>query len=125
MIAGVMGITRNAVVGKVYRLKLVAQVKKQAPLLLVPQPPSPLQMPRTSVNQLPKPMMLSMMKLGSRSCRYPYGNPQKKRFGFCGHETEIGKSYCLAHYKLAYKKLRPTDSTKPKFIAKGRLAAAM
>lgn len=49
----------------------------------------------------PEPRMVSLLKLGSRSCKWPVGDPQSPNFGFCGHDTVLS-SYCTYHSKLAY-----------------------
>lgn len=43
------------------------------------------------------PLMLSLMDLTNRTCRWPIGDPRASDFGFCGHETVSGSSYCSHH----------------------------
>lgn len=49
-----------------------------------------------------KPLMIALLDLDDRMCRWPIGDPKDKRFGFCGHATAHGKSYCRQHQALAW-----------------------
>ena len=74
-------ITRNAVIGKSHRLGLSGR-------------PSPIKKTKTKV--------LNFISLTERMCKWPFGDPKKPDFHFCGHPVEISVSYCAEHRALAY-----------------------
>jgi GcrA cell cycle regulator len=47
------------------------------------------------------PLMLSLLDLTPRSCRWPFGDPDRPGFGFCGHAQAEGSSYCEAHRDIS------------------------
>jgi len=47
------------------------------------------------------PRHLSLVELGRRDCRYPYGGDQEgEAITFCGHPRREGSSYCAPHFHL-------------------------
>jgi GcrA cell cycle regulator len=136
-IAGEIGVTRNAVIGKLHRLGLstggkpgrkpsalarrMALSPKSARSLPRPQPrlqtritrifraiaESPTLVP-FDTSALDAPMnegakRCSLLELASGECRWPLGDPGQAGFGFCGHHTIAGISYCAGHARLAYR----------------------
>lgn len=139
-------ITRNAVLGKVDRLKLSARrtivVRERgekravnAPRLARPprekrvsfryekKPRRPLKpkareaeaqshaeqmrerfAEETAADLTPEQMArtVPLLKLGEHTCRWPYGDPQKPDFCFCGAEPVPGKPYCAEHHAIAH-----------------------
>jgi len=102
-------ISRNAVVGKAYRLKLVRpanfEVVKSARVRR-PANPRPrirkkvLRMadePATPVFADPK----DFMQLRTRDCRFP-GPGSGMDMLYCGAPALEGRPYCLAHCRIAY-----------------------
>ncbi len=88
-----LGITKNAVVGKVHRLGL-------------PKRGSP-------IKQKPKPAaVIGMASLRPGMCSWPDGEPGKEDFRFCGDPSEAGKPYCPHHCERAYVK-NPKDNRRP------------
>ncbi len=79
------GITRNAVIGKAYRLGLSGQA---APV----KPPQ----------EKPSRPLASILDLTERMCRWPSGHPDQEGFGFCGRPVSPGRSYCREHCVQAY-----------------------
>ena len=79
-----IGVTKNAVVGKVHRIGLVPRIVKEAPP------------PRRNVFEFPGP-----------ACMWPIGHPTDGDFHFCGGRPIAGKPYCEAHAARAY--LRPKE----------------
>ena len=79
-----LGITKNAVVGKVHRLGLP---KRGSPIRAKPEP---------------KKDTVSMAKLRPGMCVWPEGEPGSDEFHFCGGEAVEGKPYCAAHCERAY-----------------------
>jgi len=80
-----LGVTKNAVVGKVHRLGL-------------PKRGSP-------IKQKPKPTeVISLGVLRPGMCCWPEGEPGTEEFHFCGEPTIPKKPYCAAHCERAYVK---------------------
>jgi GcrA cell cycle regulator len=88
-IGGRLGITKNAVVGKVHRLGLP---KRHAPARAKPP-----EKPRAPV------VKLEDMKVGM--CLWPEGDPGREGFGFCGEPAVPDKPYCAFHCERAYVKI--------------------
>ncbi|MEM6415781.1 MAG: GcrA family cell cycle regulator [Pseudomonadota bacterium] len=131
-IAGKMGgVTRNAVIGKVHRLGLSgratpAQPKRgcatndQAPTVapetatidnglddLAQEPTfvAPITFEETDLT--------TVSTLGRNMCRWPIGDPASDDFHFCGAPTQIGKSYCAYHARLAFQPAGTQRRTEP------------
>ena len=49
----------------------------------------------------PAPLMLTLLELEPHSCRWPFGDPDRPGFGFCGHAQAEGSSYCEAHRDIS------------------------
>jgi len=91
-----LGISKNAVVGKVHRLELNARpspIKKETPVKVVKK-------------KAPKQENVSLLDLKLNSCRWPIGDPKDSDFHFCGKDTVTGKPYCSEHCKIAYTSLK-------------------
>ncbi len=101
-----LGVTKNAVVGKVHRLGLP---KRQSPINSTPRAPrvaKPAEPVRMKV-QAPPPSVENMVKmeeLTSGMCNWPEGEPGTEDFRFCGQNSLEGKPYCAAHCARAYVK---------------------
>jgi GcrA cell cycle regulator len=80
-----LGITKNAVIGKVHRLGLP---KRR---------PSPKQDEDDTVENV-----IRLEMLGADMCSWPVGNPMEEGFHFCGEPAESGKPYCARHCAVAY-----------------------
>jgi GcrA cell cycle regulator len=78
-----LGITKNAVIGKVHRLGLP---KRR---------PSP-----TDESELAHVIKLDALRSGM--CSFPLGDPEKEGFHFCGEPSVQGKPYCTRHCAVAY-----------------------
>jgi GcrA cell cycle regulator len=79
-----IGVTKNAVIGKVHRIGLVPRVVKETPA------------PRRNVFDFAGPV-----------CMWPIGHPTDNDFHFCGGAPIAGKPYCSNHAALAY--IRPRE----------------
>lgn len=120
-----LGVTRNAVIGKVHRLGLAGRAKtvaaqvqaraktKQAPAELeleaapaVDAPvlkPVPTLLRDTPEMALPTTERVTIMELRESSCRWPMGDPSQAEFRFCGARTTVGAGpYCATHARLAF-----------------------
>lgn len=79
-IAAVLGVTRNAVIGKAHRIGVSAR-------------PSPIKRRKPGA---------TILELTDRMCKWPIGDPRDKEFRFCGKQTVKGLPYCEHHCSQAY-----------------------
>lgn len=84
-IARRMDTSKNAVIGRVHRLRLP---KRNSPLHR-PKKPAP-------------PTIWTFHNIGFDQCRFPDGDPKDKEFHLCGEPVIEGKPYCATHCDLAY-----------------------
>ena len=104
------GISRSAVLGKVFRLRLPPAADKSSPAPVAKQPnsiarrrghPSQQPLPATKPDARPK----SLFELTNHCCRWPYRRPGTRKYFFCGvpeADLELGIPYCPRHMKRAY-----------------------
>jgi GcrA cell cycle regulator len=118
-IAADLGVTRNAVIGKLHRLGVSTGNRSSvsAPFK-APKPKKPMGGEAQAINRIrartkpanvipfpvkieaKPPLMIATLDLLPHHCRFPYGDPQNPVFGFCGHPKYPGSSYCVAHTKI-------------------------
>lgn len=114
------GISRNAVIGKVHRLKLPGRRKRVAarhvkpatvlkPVALAPRrslrvgPSLRLRLDdQTPIEVLADPVGITIMELTVSTCRWPLGDPRSPSFRYCGCQTREGSPYCPAHHRLSH-----------------------
>ncbi len=86
-IAEILGqdISRNAVIGKAHRLGVAG---RQSPI---------------KRKAVPLPTLLTMTE---RMCKWPFGDPKKSDFYFCGQPVPVAVTYCAEHRALAYQAAR-------------------
>ena len=82
-----IGVTKNAVIGKVHRIGLVPRVVTEKPA------------PRRNVFEFTGP-----------ACMWPIGHPGEDDFHFCGETPVAGKPYCADHAAIAY--IKPKEKEK-------------
>jgi GcrA cell cycle regulator len=82
-----LGITKNAVIGKVHRLGL--QQRRPSP--------------KARIEVLD---VLRLDRLRPGMCSWPIGEPNEPNFHFCGEPIVEGKPYCASHCAKAYVKVR-------------------
>ena len=115
MIARRLGVTRNAVLGKIHRLGLSQSRRPRSPAMAPPPRPAK---PRpigsahrapalAPVRSSPQPtaeigLVARLEDLPTRACHWPLGDPQAADFAFCGRRAETGP-YCPAHAGVAYR----------------------
>ena len=118
-IAASIGVSRNAVIGKLARLQLT-----RGPARAEPRPTkearerSRKSIPRLHYqvlqavyeNALPlheEPIAserrCSLLELSNETCRWPISTPGAEDFCFCGNTPLEGAPYCAGHTRLAYK----------------------
>ena len=135
-IAGEIGVSRNAVIGKLHRLGLKRprdvipdqlararaerrenlKSKQRVSLKRVlergqPQPAGlafKFSEPKASIDIQPinEGRGRSLLELGPRHCRWPSGTPGAEDFCYCGHDSFEGFPYCLGHASIAYRAAR-------------------
>jgi GcrA cell cycle regulator len=121
-IAAEIGVSRNAVIGKMNRLGLsrpkdvlakqaepkrtawrsrnVTRLFTQHRILveLPPEPPAP-----AAAKSIHNGRGCSLLELSPASCRWPISEPGAADFCFCGNTQVEGLSYCAGHARIAYK----------------------
>jgi GcrA cell cycle regulator len=129
------GTTRNAVIGKLFRLKLSATplaagldetVKRKKVRAEKPERPVP-GMPnvqfRPNVQRIERPIVdvivaphitgrIKIEHLTAHTCRWPIGDPRNDDFHFCGAVPMAGKVYCAYHREKAVDRVRMGKVTK-------------
>ena len=76
-----IGITRNMVIGRLHRLKMLGIDRAEPERRPVRPPPPPLRDP---------------------SCQWPFGDPREADFRFCGADALPDRPYCGEHMARAY-----------------------
>ena len=101
-IGTILGVSKNAVIGKAHRLKLPSRPspirrssgpRKAKPALFPPRVPK---IHRRPVFKPARP------RDGAPACLWPFGDPGDADFHFCGGETVTGRPYCPDHCARAY-----------------------
>jgi GcrA cell cycle regulator len=101
------GVSRSAVLGKVYRLRLTPAAPGKIASAAKPQPPAR----RRGAVAAPVPAKKAarrgktLLELTNTCCRWPYRRPGTEHYFFCGVEEadlERGIPYCARHMKRAY-----------------------
>ncbi len=115
-IGKVLGVSKNAVVGKAHRLGLPARPspirrsKSEGATKAKPVAKPPLQ-PRISA---------SIINTSGACCKWPFGHPGEEDFHFCESPSLVGKSYCPKHYEMAYLPARGRGEGKFQSVSQGR-----
>jgi GcrA cell cycle regulator len=114
-IANEIGVSRNAVIGKMNRLGLSRGRRTAA--LGAPRAASP-RRPHVLTQRIAlkavfaaEPVVTdvvstepcSLFNLTARKCRWPIGAVGTPDFNFCGNGTADGVSYCTGHARMAYR----------------------
>jgi len=123
-IAAEIGVTRNAVIGKIHRLGLSSGRPAGAPARASTDCPPRARHPRVPTQRrllrlayaqasLSEQATLdasvasahpcSLVEIAERQCRWPIGDPAAADFVFCGNDAVTGFTYCLGHARMAYR----------------------
>lgn len=122
-IAREIGVTRNAVIGKLNRLGLLGSRRAATGR---PEHPGVPRLRRTRINirrqilraiyaetppvtddvLLASAARCSLLELAQGTCRWPISDPGARDFGFCGNGAVAGLPYCAGHARLAYRPAR-------------------
>jgi GcrA cell cycle regulator len=138
--ASLDGISRSAVLGKIFRLRLGAgtnaktgggrgrknealgrrhpgRPRVERPVApVVTAPPLPPPPPRKQRGK-------SLLELDNGACRWPFGRPGTKAFHFCGAagaDVENGRPYCEPHMRRAYLEPPPKPGKQRNSATPGR-----
>ena len=134
------GVTRNAVIGKAYRLNLATKlVQKKNNFVQISQNQESIpQIERKTRKSRFKSLLLdksfepenpkSLEELHDEICRWPIGHPNEPDFYFCGRKSMKDFSYCKLHVLYAFQpknrkedlteKNKDKDDEVPRFIKK-------
>jgi GcrA cell cycle regulator len=121
-IAVEIGVTRNAVIGKIHRLGLGPgraatvqeryrparvsrpRVRTQHWLLrLIRDAPSIAGDATLAAMPIESAHPCSLLELAPGKCRWPLSDPSGPNFAFCGNDQAAGFSYCAGHARMAYR----------------------
>ena len=124
-IAKKLGVTKNAIVGKVHRLCLKARPspiksktdENETPVVEAAENPVADEPTEETVNEIAvveevteektkkaETGKVKLIELDSHTCRWPVGDPRDDDFGFCGKKVRAGQTYCDEHSAIAYVK---------------------
>lgn len=96
-------VTKNAVSGAVYRSRQRGNIVKAT---IKPE--------RAKLNAgiiaaahrlVNEPLGVQLIELKGNQCHYPFGDPRKAGFHYCGGHVHK-RSYCLEHYKACYQPMK-------------------
>lgn len=118
-IAAEIGVSRNAVIGKLTRLGLTrGPTNFEQPLQTPPKERGAKSSPRAQYRMLQaayangqpaadapiaSERTCSLLELSKERCRWPISTPGEEGFCFCGNTPLEGLPYCAGHTRLAYK----------------------
>ncbi|MFY9897079.1 MAG: GcrA family cell cycle regulator [Xanthobacteraceae bacterium] len=120
-IAAAIGVSRNAVIGKIHRLGLSSGRPAGAgarancpPRARHPRGPTQRRLLRLAYAQAPLDEIMSsiavisthpctLMDIDTHQCRWPIGDPASTHFLFCGNDAIAGLTYCVGHARMAYR----------------------
>ena len=112
-----LGFTKNAVIGKAFRLGLErrqnsrkktahSQSASSVTMYRETSAPSHSQItPRREVTRRREKFSFKKSIVGTgnfKSCQWPIGDPLEEGFHYCGGQNIPTKPYCIEHYKKAY-----------------------
>lgn len=125
-VASALGnVTRNAVLGKLHRLGLLAGSGELRPV----RPRSTVPRCRASKFALLAPVaepdpftfadgsFATVVTVSDHMCRWPIGDPKAGGFHFCGHAPKAGSRYCEAHTQRAHQPAKAKHNRKIRHIA--------
>ena len=117
-IANEIGVSRNAVIGKLSRLSLTREKKPEIRRANPAKTNRPRSVPRLQYRILRKlfaeatpaedghaiqsEQHCSLLELSEERCRWPINSPGEEDFCFCGNRPLQGLPYCAGHSRLAY-----------------------
>ena len=117
------GRSRNAIIGRAHRLRIIVpkplvvpaamkpkkpQVAAMQPMPVKHQTPKRTLKPKVRSVQPPEPHLVfgqvKLINLESGMCKFPIGDPFDADFGFCGEPQGDRQPYCEHHGEIAFTK---------------------
>jgi GcrA cell cycle regulator len=120
-IGSAIGVSRNAVIGKIHRLGLSSGRPAGAPARVATSCPPRARHPRVPTQRrllhlayaqaalfdanldVVSAHPCSLVEIAECQCRWPIGDPATADFVFCGNDAITGFTYCLGHARMAYR----------------------
>ncbi len=120
-IAAEIGVTRNAVIGKIHRLGLAPgrpaampararpprvrrpRLSPQREFLRLFSTEAPCLGDNAAIMPIDTAHRCLLTEIGQKKCRWPFGDPCGADFAFCGNDAIGGFSYCAGHARMAYR----------------------
>ena len=119
-IAADIGVSRNAVIGKLTRLNLTRggsrggrgerRIERRGRLTAHPRQQYAMLVEIYGESESPiihehidEGNRCSLLELEENRCRWPVNTPGTEDFCFCGNASQDGQSYCPGHSRLAYR----------------------
>jgi GcrA cell cycle regulator len=113
-----LGVSRNAVIGKLHRIEGYTPPPHKPPHKpppriarppAAPKPPPPPKQPPVVLN---RPFLnLTLDELNRGVCHYPHGD--RAPYRFCGAPVKEGSSWCALHSRLVFQKHQPPPASRP------------
>jgi GcrA cell cycle regulator len=107
-----LGVSRNAIAGKVHRLGLS---KRQSPIskqsAAKKETAGKAKIEVVAPEDLPLKLALRHINWSRSRCSWPSGDPKTTAFSFCGKEVVQGKPYCNDHCFEAYTTSRDSSGS--------------
>ena len=107
-----LGVSRNAIIGKIHRLGLIPHTHMMAVKTVRPPKPPRREPRRASAPKVaPQPMPMfvvieggvDLVDLARTACRWPLNDPPEPAdTKFCGSPSPEGSSFCVCHRAQAY-----------------------
>lgn len=110
-----LGVSRNAVLGKIHRLGLSNRRPARPMRTVAPRPPRPRRPPPQAplasrprreaparAEEVGPGLIARLEAMPAHVCHWPIGDPQAEAFAFCGRPARVDP-YCDAHRQVAYR----------------------
>jgi GcrA cell cycle regulator len=119
--AAEIGVSRNAVIGKIHRLGLSParpagasarscpprarhpRISPHSRLLRLIQSDARGTVEVAVTEPIDSAQRCSLLEIAQDKCHWPIGDPHAADFAFCGNEAIAGFSYCAGHARMAYR----------------------
>jgi GcrA cell cycle regulator len=116
-IAAEIGVTRNAVIGKIHRLGLAParppggsctprvhkSPRRRLLRLIGAEAPGIVADEGAELAPIESAQPCSLLEIDHGKCHWPLGDPHDAGFAFCGNDAVTGFSYCVGHARMAYR----------------------